>query len=143
MPIVFSTLTRPNEYVTYKEGTAREISQVAHRVTIKGGANNVDKRNLLTPRGVATTISDEDLEHLMQNQVFQLHMKNGFITVDAAKDPRDADEVATVMEGRDDSAPEVPQDFAEGEEPIVNKDESVEVPVITPSTPAPRRRGGN
>lgn len=142
MPIVFSTLTSPNEYVTYKDGGARDVAQIAHRVVIKGGANNVDRRNLQTPRGVATEVTDNDLEHLMQNQVFQLHLKNGFITVDAAKDARDADQVATVMEGRDDSAPEVPQDFAEGQEPIVNKDESVEVPVVPP-TPAPRRRGSN
>ena len=143
MPIIFSTLTSPNTYTLYKESESN-VSQQLGSVTINGGANSVNRKNLQTPRGVATTVTDEQLELLMGNEVFRLHKVNGFITIDAAKDARDADEVAAQMTGRDESAPLVDSDYEEGQAPIVNKDEAVEVAVVTPSTPAPRRtRGSN
>lgn len=138
MPVIFSTLTAANEYRFYKPGNDRSPAIVEHSVVIGGGANNVNRRNLITPRGVATTVSDEDLEYLKQNEVFQLHMKNGFITIDAAKDERDADKVAADMEGRSPDAPTVDADYEEGQEPFVNKDGDNPV-VVTEAAPTPRR----
>lgn len=129
MPIIFSTLTCDNEYVGYR-ATQGDVAIREHSVVIKGGANAINTRTLITPLGVATTVSDADLEFLESNVSFLEHKRNGYLTVDAVKDPRDADLAAAGMEGRDDSAPLTDQDYeAEGKEPpVVNKAEMVEVP---------------
>lgn len=140
MPIVFSTLTSANEYVLYKEGESN-VSQRLGSVVINGGANNVNRKNLETPRGVATIVTDQQLELLMVNETFLLHKENGFISIDTAKDARDTDKAASGMEARDDSAPLTEGDYEEGKAPVVNKDDSTTAPVV-PSTPAPRGRRG-
>lgn len=91
---VYSTLSNDNNY----DG-----------VLIAGKAN-VATKNLITPMGVMTKVDDSTLKHLEGNHVFQLHKKNGFITVEKYKE--DADQVAADMTGRDSSAPETPETLA-------------------------------
>jgi len=114
---IYSTLTTGMTYTSYKQGGA-DLPVVEHRVHVAGGANVADK-HLLTPRGVVTEVSDEDLEHLERNQLFQRHKANGFILVDTIKvDPEI--KVAADMEQKDDSAPLTPEDYpdsAEGAKP--------------------------
>lgn len=140
MPIVFSTLTAANEYTGYRDAPERNIAVREHSVVINGGANVAHKKTIMTPRGVATTVSDADLAFLKTNPVFKMHVLNGFITIDAVKDARDADIAAADMEGRDDSSPDVEQDFADGEAPVVNLDAPVEVPPAPPLTPRRLRK---
>jgi hypothetical protein len=85
----------------------------AHSVFIKGGANVADKR-LLTPRGVVTKITEEDLAALEQSSgeegVWATHKRNGFITTSTSKG--DPEVVAADMTTRDQAAPLVDEDFA-------------------------------
>lgn len=78
-------------------------STTAGDVFIAGQANIPDK-HLLTPYGKVTTVTDEQYEGLKGNHLFQLHESNGFIMADKHK--TDADNAATSMTGRDDSAPD-------------------------------------
>lgn len=104
---IFSTLTADQNYTLYARGGG-DLPVVAGEVFVKGGANIPDKR-LVTPHGVATAVTDEQLEMLEANTIFQTHKTNGFITVGAKK--ADPDVVATDMETRSPDAPLVDQDF--------------------------------
>lgn len=117
---VFSTLASTVDYPAYSTGGG-DLQTADSATTIFGGANIPDKY-MRTPEGaVVTPVTGDQLDALLQNPVFQLHMKNGFITVhDKNIDPEKA---AANMEGRDQSAPLVEQDFtAEGKDaPKVNE----------------------
>lgn len=114
---VYSTLSTDVEYALWSK-PAGDLPVVERTVLIKGGANVANDR-VVTPYGIATNVSDEELELLNGNEVFNLHKKNGFITV--SKKSEDPEKVATDMTGRDASAPLVPQDFPEGEAPTTGK----------------------
>ena len=110
---VYSTLSANMDYTVWKPGGG-DLPVVAGTVRIGGHANVADK-HFATPLGVATGISAEDLELLKANQIFLLHEQNGYIIVKEADD--DIEKVVADMEGRDQSAPLVPQDFeAEGQD---------------------------
>lgn len=126
---VYSTLTSDNEYPLYREG-ANNLLQIERSVVIKGGAGLANK-HFVTPRGVVTKIDDDEYKLLKDNEVFKLHVANGFITTDEKL--HDIDGVVADMLGRDASSPLVPQDFAEGAAPIVNSGTTEENPA--PSTP--------
>lgn len=122
---VYSTLSNDQNYTTYANGG--EIPQAESAVYINGKANVADKR-FLTPRGVVTKITPEQLAELKANPLFQMHEKNGFVTYSEAKS--DADEVASDLVGRDQSAPLVEEDFEdeakdrEPSAPVSNKRKS-------------------
>ncbi len=98
---VFSTLANDQCYRQWIPGGG-DVPGVGRDITINGGAGVANER-FVTPLGVATTIGEEDLALLEQNHVFQLHKKNGFITV-RMKDA-DAEKVAADMNRSDKSAP--------------------------------------
>jgi hypothetical protein len=135
MPLIFSTLTGSVTYTDWKL-SAGGLSIAGREVTIKGGAN-VASKHLLTPRGIGTKVTDEELAFLETDVTFLMHKKNGFITIDSVGDIRDADLAASDMEGRDDSAPDTPNDFlADGVEPPT----TTTVVIDTPPPVAPARR---
>lgn len=116
MPYIFSTLACDNEYRSYTKG-GNDMPSVEKSVLVKGGAGIANK-NLITPRGVMTSVSDEDLKHLEANESFQMHKENGYITVESKK--ADADEVAVKsMKKKDKSAPVTPEDYGD-KAPVVN-----------------------
>lgn len=111
MPIyVYSTLSNDQNYALEAGGT----------VFIAGKAN-IMTRQMYTPRGRVTDITDEQYVLLRKNHVFQLHEKNGFIAVEEIK--ADPEKVATNMEASDLSAPDTPESLeAENKEvPKSNK----------------------
>ncbi len=106
---VYSTLTCDNEYADYvKNGDQQSI---AHKVLIKGG-HGVMNKNFMTPLGVVTEVSDEDMAFLMRNDHFKFHMDGGFIKVEKKK--METEKVAADMKRRDKSSPIVPSDYAPG-----------------------------
>lgn len=110
---VYSTLSANMDYTIWKQGGG-DLPAVAGTVRIGGHANVADK-HFDTPLGVSTGISSSDLELLKVNPTFLLHEQNGYIIVKQADD--DIETVVADMEGRDQSAPLVPQDFeAAGQE---------------------------
>lgn len=139
MPLVFSTLTGSVTYTKWGVSPGG-LSVALKEVTIKGGANLADRRTIITPRGVGTQVSGADLDFLNTDAIFCMHKKNGFITIDSVKDIRDADLAASNMEGRDDSAPDVEQDYEEGKAPIVTNTVQIDTP---PPTGSRRLRATN
>lgn len=106
MAYVFSTLTAPVAFTAWQDGTQLKS------VTIAGGAG-VSTKHFITPRGVSTQVSDEDLDHLEKDSSFAELVKNGFLTVE--KKDANADKVASDMNSRDKSAPATPESLiAEG-----------------------------
>lgn len=118
---VFSTLTSNMEYRTYSTGGA-DLPNVDRNVFIAGGTN-IPNKQLITPYGVMTKVSAEDYSALLENEVFQNHKKNGFITI--RDKPADVEKVAADMETRDQSAPLVDADFEEGKKPTAADDDKL------------------
>lgn len=113
---VFSTLASDVAYTNHAQGGG-DLPIDLPPVVIKGGAGVANER-IVTPRGVATEVTEEQVEYLRANQVFQLHEKNGFVMV--SESYADPDTVAADMTGRDNSAPVVPQDnIAPGADTVV------------------------
>lgn len=109
---IYSTLTGAVKYNTYGNDEGAALPRVLRSVIIKGGANLADK-NLVTPKGVMTEITEEQLADLREIPVFQLHEKNGFIKIETAN--RDVEKTVSDMQARDESAPLTPDDFIDSE----------------------------
>ena len=107
MPYIFSTLTCDNRYIAYAE-TGADIKVPTMGILIKGGAGVMNDR-LITPLGVATEVTKDELALLEQNPVFQMHKENGYIVVQDKK--ADAEKVSGDMNSRDGSAPLTPSSF--------------------------------
>jgi hypothetical protein len=129
---VFSTLAADVAYTNHEAGGA-DLPIALPSVLIKGGAGVANDR-IVTPRGIATPVTEQELAYLRENAVFNLHEANGFILVSEAAG--DADIVAADMVGRDHSAPIVPQDNIQGEAVTVVGGETVDT---GPSQPRGRR----
>ena len=119
---VFSTLASDVAYTNHAQGGA-DMPIDLPPVLIKGGAGVANDR-IVTPRGVATTVTEEQVEYLRANPVFQLHEKNGFVMV--SESYADPDTVAADMTGRDNSAPVVPQDNIAADAETIVGGESLE-----------------
>lgn len=104
---VYSTLTNDTKYVRYAPARANGAPNVElDSVLIAGGANRADK-HLITPRGVMTQVTDEQLEMLQNNEAFKRHVEQGYMLVRTDRvDPEVA--VAADMEQRDGAAPLTP-----------------------------------
>lgn len=119
MPYVYSTLTSGSLYCDYVKNDPRQDAIILKRVEIKGGHGvattfkNSNFQQVHTPVGVATFVSDEDLEFLLANDGFQEHMERGFITHD--KKEVKAEVKAQSMTQRDKSAPLTTEHLTPGE----------------------------
>ena len=112
MPYVYSTLTADNQYTAYsKGGDGQPLAERA--VLIKGGSNVADPNTLLTPYGVPTKVTDDELEFLETIPAFRQHRDAGFLAV--SKDKVEAEVVAADMTLRDGSAPLTPEDVGSSE----------------------------
>lgn len=78
MPYVLSKLANTQVYTKYIKGTDN-FNQAVAFVTINGGAD-VTNKLLVTPQGVVTEISAEQLDLLKENKVFQQHLENGVVS---------------------------------------------------------------
>lgn len=108
---VYSTLTCSQRYVKYHPAVAGGVPREERAVLIKGGTNVADK-HFLTPKGVVTTITEEEYELLQQNELFKGHVDRGFIKVEKGR--ADVEKVASDMEARSPDAPIRPEDFQIG-----------------------------
>lgn len=104
---IFSTLTSAVNYRSYAPGGA-DMPIVTGSIRIEGGTN-IPNKQLVTPMGVMTKVTEEQLATLLSNKVFQAHMENGFIKVE--NKPYEPEKVAGDMNTRDNSAPLVDEDF--------------------------------
>lgn len=111
---VYSTLSSNQAYTLYQTGGA-DLPVALPPVLIKGGAG-IANSHLVTPDGVVTEITDEQLAYLRQDPCFLHHEKHGFIKVSAAK--VDVEKVVADMERRDQSAPVVPPELKPEDLPV-------------------------
>lgn len=65
---IYSTLSNDQRY-RLKDG----------RTVLVAGKANVANKQLVTPKGVVTSISEDEFNQLQENIVFQAHARNGFI----------------------------------------------------------------
>lgn len=106
--LVYSTLASSQVYGPYTQGGGdlprREVS-----VLIKGGSG-VSNKHFLTPQGVVTTITQEELALCRQDLVFRNQEAAGYLLVDESGKATDPDHVATDMNPDDPSRPLAPAD---------------------------------
>lgn len=114
MPYIYSTLTSTMDYCTYVSNSPNESAIIDRKITIKGGANNIIAKTLITPKGAATKVTDEELVVLKTVPLFQLHVKKGFLTIDKAKEK--VEKMVKNMQAKDGSAPRTPADYVKGED---------------------------
>jgi len=108
---VFSTHATDIAYAEYIPGPQGGLPTVGRSVTIKGGANVANKL-LVTPRGVVTPVTDDEMDFLLGDAQFQAHEKAGFIQFDSRK--ADPEEIARGMNGNDKSRPLTDADYRPG-----------------------------
>ena len=106
---VYSTLTADNIYATYRPSLngGKEVPVILKKILIKGGTG-INRRNLVTPMGVATAVTDEELSHLESNAEFIAHKERGFIKVTKANTA--PEKVAKDMAIKDGGAQITPED---------------------------------
>lgn len=123
MPYVYSTLTADQNYTLYPaDADPRQIPKALQTVFIAGGANVVDNHSMVTPRGVVTEVSDEQMKVLEKIPAFDKHRKAGFISIDKIMNA--PDEVAKDMTPQDESSQLVDDDFEN--KPVTNTDNDSE-----------------
>lgn len=125
---VYSTLSCDQNYTNHDTGGA-DLPVPLPPVFIKGGAGVANDR-LITPRGVATEITEEQAEYLRANPMFQLHEKNGYVQISA--DNADPEKVAADMNRNDGSAPMTGAD--------VPSETTVSGEGVTETAPTPGRK---
>jgi hypothetical protein len=117
MPYVYSTASSDQAYSSWHNGGG-DLKNSTVIAIIRGGANIIGK-NFQTPRGVATKVTQEQLDQLLKNPAFIRHKDRGFISVD--KDEVSAEKKANSMEKQDKSAPLTDDSFTGKNKPKLNK----------------------
>lgn len=121
MAYITSTMSSPIVYTVYKT-LAGKTRAVADSVRVEGGANVADKRTILTPKGVCTSVTEEQLELLKKHPLFNEHLKKGFVAIVETKYKEDAEKASSDLESKDGSAPKTPKDYEKkGKKPKVKK----------------------
>jgi hypothetical protein len=111
---VYSTLANDQKYVTYKplqEG--QDIGVIDESVLIEGKAN-VATKNLVTPRGLVTKVSEAQYKILEKCPAFKKHVENGYISVTKKEAKLDKVLGGMVVVERDVSAPTTPDWYKKG-----------------------------
>lgn len=111
---ICSTLASDNAYTVWhrrKEG-GNDLPKKLRQVVIKGGARVADNR-LVTPHGVVTQITGEELELLKSHcPPFNRHLSRGFLKI-LARDPSSSDKKKIAADlSEDKSTPITPQKLA-------------------------------
>lgn len=110
---VYSTLASDVAYTNHVAGGG-DIPVALPPVLIRGGAGVANDR-IITPQGVMTEVTGEQLDYLRENPVFKLHEENGYVLV--SSDEIRIESAVADMNGRDESAPLVPQDLPKDSQP--------------------------
>lgn len=94
---------------SYKpEDLRRDMSVILRKIPVAGKAN-VANKNLVTPRGAVTKVTDEEYEILKNDHTFNDHVKRGYITVE--KKEFSVDKIIKNMKPKDESAPLTPESY--------------------------------
>ncbi len=108
---IYSTIGTDMAYTIYAENRNTDIAIAEKVVYIKGGAGVAEARNLVTPRGVMTEVTTEELEALQKCFLFNMHLEGGYLSIDSKK--VDPDKKANDMNEKDETRQITPDDFKE------------------------------
>lgn len=109
MHYIYSTLANDQLYTNYSKGTAGTPPAPTFKFLVKGGANVLGRLDIQTPRGLVTSIEDNELKKLEENASFQRHRKGGFIAVE--KSMKKVESVVGGMTEKDKSAQTTKSDY--------------------------------
>lgn len=116
MPQVASTLTSDVRYTLWKS-TPGGVNTAATHVLVRGGhgvAHRRENNGIDTPIGILTSVTDDQLELLKADEVFQTHQKNGFVRIIETDRKVEPEKAAKDLEQREPSAPFDDSDFKAG-----------------------------
>ena len=119
MPHVVSALSSTVDYTLFEPGRDGGPHVEKKRVRIRGGHGVANKHHVLaagvlTPDGVATKVSEEDLAFLLTNPQFQHHLEHGHVKILKSNSQPNTASVSRDMAKNDSSRPLVDADFEEG-----------------------------
>lgn len=113
---IYSTLSCDTLYVDYRKSENLNVRD--GQVLIKGGANvpTEGMRSPITPHGVVTPVTEDQLVLLENNFHFQEHVRLGFIKVDREKisfekAEKNIEKAVKEMKAKDETAPKVLKDL--------------------------------
>lgn len=110
---VYSKMAAAVDFNIFQKGGA-DMPVKTGKITINGGAGIANK-NLITPNGVVTEVTDEELEILNAHNLFVQFKTNGYITVEKKK--VDVEKVVADMSDKaDPSSPITPADYEKADE---------------------------
>ena len=99
MAYIVSKASQDIEYCDWQK-SRNGLNIKKYSVTIKGGANVLDKKTMETSNGTITEVSASDLKFLESNSAFNRHVERGWMKV--CKTKMDADKKASeVMKDKD------------------------------------------
>ena len=115
MTFIFSTMTCSNTFAVFAPKTdPTTLSTIMKRIHINGGHGLKNPDGMITPKGVVTKVTDEELQLLEGMLGFRQQVAAGFLVVD--KKNTDAEKKAANMSQHDKSAPLTPKDFEMGKD---------------------------
>lgn len=106
MPYILSKLANTQVYTQYAKGM-NNLNIPVKTVVVQGGAD-VTNKNFITPEGVITKVSADDLESLKANRDFQRHIERGVVKYFGTNPNMDKE--VSKME-KDNSKPLTPEDY--------------------------------
>lgn len=129
MVTIISTHPVTTQYVKWQIDEVQHIQTPVWDYTIPGGSGVVNKNTLAVPQGVATQISEEDLDRLMTLESFKKDIKDGFIKVLKGKRAAsvDADEEAEKDMNTEGSGKQITSAELEKDGAVINDDGSIDV----------------
>ena len=107
---IASKMSAPVDYAFYSKG-ASGINVVTKTIHVYGGADVINKKTLLTPEGVVTELSDDDINMLKTHSLFIEHQKNEVVAICGSE--KEAKKVAKTLE-EDKSSQITPKDYEKG-----------------------------
>lgn len=113
MNYVQSTASQDMTYPIYTEGKQNQAT-IIKKIIVYGTANVANPTSLLTPQGMVTELSDEDVALLKKSAAFQRHVEKGFMKL-CDKSQLDVSD----MEKKDGSAQIQDKDYATASDPRV------------------------
>lgn len=124
---VISTKTASSDYGRVMSSGEGDVAKRVNSCIVYGGSNvrGGFGGGFVTPRGVGTVLTQEQLKTLVENPVAHKHFKNGFITFEVGKLTNET--VAKVaeadLEREDDAAPLTPENVKTGKKTKAKKAE--------------------
>lgn len=104
---IMSKMTSNVNYTIYAKAPSG-LPVVKQIITVRGGADVIDKKTLVTPEGVLTVISDDEYNKLQLNPIFRRHLERGMISV--SSNESNAEKTSKEL-SKDSSAQLTPKDY--------------------------------